>query len=413
MIGYAKPENKGLISYLKASDGMHLILNSLQQIRFGQISVVLSNGEQLKFKGSENGPNANIQIKDPCLFDLIIGRSDIGFGEAYIQGMWETDSIAKIIEFAVLNREALGSAMIGQWAKILVYKFKHFIKRNNKKGSQKNIKSHYDLGNSFYRLWLDESMTYSSAYWGEKKTLSLAEAQLNKYELLLKQLNAKPNASILEIGCGWGGFAEFAAKKGFRVTGITISREQFDFATERMRRQGLYNLVDIRFLDYRDLQGQFDHVISIEMIEAVGAEYWGAYFKKIREVLKDSGTAAIQSITINDSYYNQYRRSTDFIQQYVFPGGMLPCESELRKSVRESFGTEPEFYRFGLDYARTLSLWNDNFFSKQHEIKNLGHTDEFQRLWKFYLGFCEGAFKGGQINVVAMKFGNQPIHTNP
>lgn len=395
---------ENLARYKNESDGLPLILNSLKQIRLGRIEFTFPHGEVVEFRGSDIGLLARIQVKDLRLFDLIMEKSDIGFGEAYIQGYWETDDIAKVIEFAVLNREALAAAMSGQWRKILLYKLKHLVNMNSRKGSRKNIKAHYDLGNSFYRLWLDESMTYSSAYWGEKKELPLTAAQWNKYDLLLRQLNAKPKAHILEIGCGWGGFAEFAALRGFRVTGITISQEQFDYASARIRQKNLQGLVDIQFLDYRDLQGQYDHVVSIEMIEAVGAEYWNGYFKKIREVLKESGTAAIQSITIQDSLFDQYRKGTDFIQQYVFPGGLLPCERELKKAVQAIFGCDPQFTRFGLDYARTLRHWHDEFLNKLDRISDLGHSLEFQRLWRFYLGYCEGAFRGGQINVVSMSF---------
>jgi cyclopropane-fatty-acyl-phospholipid synthase len=399
-----KMEETNLARVNRGGAGFQLILQSLRNVKWGHIQMTLPWGEIIEFSGRDIGLSTNIYIKDLKVFDLIMDKSDIGFGEAYVQGLWETDDIAKVIEFAVLNRDALAEAMAGQWRKILLYKMKHFFNSNSKVGSQKNISAHYDLGNSFYRLWLDETMTYSSAYWGKDEWLTLPEAQLNKYQLLLEQLNAQPGEHILEIGCGWGGFAEFAAHRGLKVTGITISKEQFDFATERIRKQGLQDQVDIQFLDYRDVQGQFDHVISIEMIEAVGAEFWPQYFNKIREVLKKNGTAAIQSITIQDSLFDQYRKGTDFIQQYVFPGGLLPCEQALKKTVGAIFGLEPQFLRFGIDYAKTLRHWHDKFIDQQGAVSKMGYSVEFQRLWRFYLGYCEGAFRGGQINVVAMKF---------
>lgn len=390
----------------KSTDGMKLILASLKNIEFGQIELVMPSGESLVFTGSQPGPSPKMEIFDVRVFDLILARSDIGLGEAYMEKLWQTDDISKIIEFSVMNRKALATAMFGQWHKIFMYKVKHLFNLNSKAGSKKNISAHYDLGNDFYKLWLDETMTYSSAYWGADQSLSLAEAQRAKYGMLLAQTKARPGSHILEIGCGWGGFAEYAAKKGFRVTGITISKEQFDFATARMKRQGLENLVDIQFLDYRDLKGKYDHVVSIEMLEAVGAEFWSGYFRKIRQILAPGGTACIQTITISDSVFASYRKGTDFIQQYIFPGGILPCEKELRRIVRETNQSEVEFTRFGLDYAKTLRLWADEFEKQLGQIESMGYSEEFQRMWKFYLGYCEGAFRGGQTNVVSMVFGS-------
>jgi cyclopropane-fatty-acyl-phospholipid synthase len=343
-------------------------------------------------------------IKDLEIFDMIISKSDIGLGEGYIKTLWDTESVSNLIEFAVLNRNALKAAMYGQWHRLLRYKVKHMISRNSKRGSQKNISAHYDLGNSFYKLWLDETMTYSSAYWGTDTELSLASAQHKKYKLLLDNLKAKPGAHILEIGCGWGGFAECAARNGMRVTAITISEEQRVFAVERMKRLGLDAQVEILFMDYRELKGQFDHVVSIEMLEAVGIEYWQQYFTKINEILKPGGTVSIQSITIHDSQFEQYRKGTDFIQQYIFPGGLLPCEKEISKIVKQTLGCKPEFLHFGLDYARTLALWAEKFQNEKTNVSALGYSEEFQKMWEFYLGYCEGAFRAGQINVVMISF---------
>ncbi len=388
----------------KASDGLALILASLKNIRFGQLELILPQGEALYFSGSQAGPAAKMRALDVRVFDCILARSDIGLGEAYMEGLWQTDDISSLIEFAVVNRNALAGAMLGQWHKVLIYKVKHMFNLNSKSGSRKNISAHYDLGNDFYKLWLDETMTYSSAQWAGDRSLSLAQAQKKKYELLLGHLNAKKGSRILEIGCGWGGFAEYAAKNGHHVTGITISRQQFDFATARMKRQNLQDRVDIQFLDYRDLKGQYDHVVSIEMLEAVGAQFWHGYFKKITEVLKPGGSVAIQSITISDTVFASYRKGTDFIQQYIFPGGMLPCERELKTIVGGLNHCEVKFTRFGLDYAHTLKIWAAEFEKVSGEVRRMGYSAEFERMWKFYLGYCEGAFRAGQINVVAMVY---------
>lgn len=397
--------NQGVyMNSVKITDGLRIILSSLERIEFGRIDLVFPEGKVMTYSGPKQGPHAKIVVRDMEIFDMIISKSDIGLGESYIKSLWDTESVSNLIEFAVMNRGALRAAMIGQWHRILRYKVKHLINRNSKRGSQKNISAHYDLGNSFYKLWLDESMTYSSAYWGTNSELSLASAQNQKYKLLLDNLQAKPGAHILEIGCGWGGFAEFAARSGMRVTAITISEEQRTFAVERMRLLGLETRVEILFMDYRELKGQFDHVVSIEMLEAVGIEYWQEYFKKINEILTPGGTVSIQSITIHDSQFEQYRKGTDFIQQYIFPGGLLPCEKEITKVVKQTTGCQPDFLRFGMDYARTLRLWAEKFRKERAQVAALGYSDEFQKMWEFYLGYCEGAFRSGQINVVMISF---------
>jgi cyclopropane-fatty-acyl-phospholipid synthase len=247
-------------------------------------------------------------------------------------------------------------------------------------------------------------MTYSSAFWGAHQDLSLTSAQLNKYEQLLNALKAKPGDHILEIGCGWGGFLEYAGSKGHRVTGVTISKEQFDYAVKRIDQAGLSKNVEILFVDYRDIVGVYDHVVSIEMIEAVGQSYWPLYFKKIREVVRPGGSVAIQGITIHDKVFESYKKGTDFIQQYIFPGGMLPCEKEIKRNIESINSSQLDFTRFGQDYARTLKIWAENFSSQKDNIESLGYSLEFQRMWLFYLKYCEGAFRAGQINVVLVSY---------
>lgn len=354
-------------------------------------------------KGGQAGPDVRLEIRDPAFFDSVIAKSDIGLGESYIDGLWTTNSISKLIEFSILNKEPLRAAMVGQWHRILFYKLKHTLNFNSKNGSKRNISAHYDLGNSFYSLWLDPSMTYSSAYWGDYSSLSLQEAQENKYALLLNSLEAKPGQHILEIGCGWGGFAEHAAKRGYRVTAITISQEQFWFASDRMQRLGLDRLVEIRLIDYRELDGEFDHIVSIEMLEAVGETYWSVYFEKVKTLLRPGGNAAIQTITINNESFSQYRKGTDFIQQYIFPGGMLPCERKLNQLASKANLKVMNSVAFGQDYARTLSEWNQAFLGQIEKVRNLGFPQSFERMWRFYLEYCEGAFRSKHIDVILFK----------
>jgi cyclopropane-fatty-acyl-phospholipid synthase len=389
---------------LDRSGSVRLILNSLNNISNGSIKLILPDGEVFRFQGEKAGPEVKIKLQDLRAFDLILQKSDIGLGEAYMLGYWETHSIPKLIEFALKNRSALQNTLRGSWYKILFYKLKHLSNVNSKTGSKKNIHAHYDMGNDFYSLWLDESMTYSSAYWGEQETMSLNQAQSNKYALLLRQLNAKPGSHILEIGCGWGGFAEFAASQGMRLTGVTISQQQYDFALNRINKLGLSSSVDLKLMDYRDITGTYDHVISIEMLEAVGESFWQKYFQKISSLLKPGGSVAIQTITIDNQEFERYRKGTDFIQQYIFPGGMLPCEQALVQIIQKVGGKNLQFKKFGPDYARTLKIWSEAFSSQVEKISALGYSSEFQRMWTFYLGYCEGAFRNGQTNVVCLSY---------
>lgn len=381
-----------------------ILLGALDKIEYGKITISGQNGEQAIFSGQKPGPQAEMTVYDFSTFDLILQKSDIGLGEAYIKGLWSSQSVSSLIEFAILNKKCLELAMRGVWHKILSYKVKHLLNFNSRIGSRKNISAHYDLGNNFYRLWLDETMTYSSAYWGPHAHLSLAQAQEKKYELILGKLEAKTGGHILEIGCGWGGFAEFAAHKGFKVTGVTISKEQHEFSKQRIQRAGLDELVEVKLLDYRDITETFDHVVSIEMIEAVGEVYWPNFFKKVQQCLRPGGKVSIQSIVIGDSEFARYRKGTDFIQQYIFPGGMLPCVKALTSLAKTSGGQNIQVDHFGLDYARTLNIWGRSFLNKKNEITQLGYSDEFQKMWTFYLEYCEGAFRAGQTSVVNLSY---------
>jgi cyclopropane-fatty-acyl-phospholipid synthase len=311
-------------------------------------------------------------------------------------GEWESDNVNGLIRLAVENENALKHIIKGSALSILFYRLKHLLNRNTKKGSKRNILAHYDLGNDFYSLWLDDSMTYSSALFSSEGN-NLKEAQLCKYQHIIGQLNAKAGAHILEIGCGWGGFAEYAAAQGFKVTGITISEEQHQFARKRVERFGPD--VDIQLKDYRELEGSFDHVVSIEMFEALGKAYWPKYFEVISKVLKPNSSAVIQTITIRDESFASYSRGTDFIQQYIFPGGMLPGPARFVISAQKKGLELTGRTEFGQDYAKTLAEWESNFTRVEQEVRSLGFDNTFIRMWRFYLKYCQGGFESGKLGV--------------
>jgi cyclopropane-fatty-acyl-phospholipid synthase len=287
----------------------------------------------------------------------------------------------------------------GKWWAKAASRLSHLMNANTRAGAKRNIHAHYDLGNEFYSSWLDPSMTYSSAKFEDPRE-TLQEAQRNKYASLAQRIGLRPEHQLLEIGCGWGGFAEYAAKEiGCKVTGITISREQHDFARARIAKAGIGDKVEIRLEDYRDTKGAFDRIASIEMFEAVGEEYWPAYFDKIRSLLKPGGVAGLQIITIDERYFSAYRCSVDFIQKYVFPGGMLPSMTTLREQVARAGLTWRENTTFGQDYARTLATWRDRFTAAWDDIGRMGFDERFKRLWNYYLSYCEAGFRAGSIDV--------------
>lgn len=395
---------KELLSMKSENSLASILMLTLARARHGTISVKLETGRVLQFKGDLPGPHADIHIFDSRFYELLFDRGDIGLGEAFMDNYWSTTSVANVIEFAILNRQILERAITGEWSNLLWYKLRHFFNRNSKAGSKRNIEAHYDLGNSFYSLWLDRTMTYSAAYWNKQPEINIEDAQVAKYQLLLDQLGAEPGSHILEIGCGWGGFAEHAAKQGFNVTGITISQEQFNYATKRMQTAGLDSLVQIQLIDYRELKGKFDHIVSIEMIEAVGEKYWPEYFSQLKRLIKPNGKIAIQSIVINDKSFAQYKKGTDFIQQYIFPGGMLLSPKKLRELAMQIKGTDISLVHFGNDYAQTLRIWSESFNQVKVHVRELGFDERFIRMWNFYLGYCEGAFTGKHIDVVVMSF---------
>ena len=367
----------------------------------GELTFVMPNGHELKLEG-EGGPQARIVVRDFRFIRRALAAGDIGFAEGYAAGEWDTPNLTAVLSVFSLNYDNLrritqGNPIVG------VFNFiNHALNSNTRQGSKRNIHAHYDLGNDFYSRWLDPSMTYSSARF-DHAGQSLAEAQRNKYATLAQTMDLRAGQSVLEIGCGWGGFAEFAAKEvGAKVTGITISQAQYDFARKRMFDQGLAEKADIQLIDYRDVGGSFDRVASIEMFEAVGERYWPTYFNKIAQVLAPGGRAGLQIITIQEALFEDYRRRADFIQKYIFPGGMLPSESRLKAETDRAGLAWTGVSRFGQDYADTLAQWAERFDARWDEIKAFGFDEKFRKIWRFYLSYCDAGFRTGRTDVVQL-----------
>ena len=376
----------------------------LRGLKVGTLVVQLPDGEQLRFGqgGTSSEPHAALRLRDWAVCSAALRSGDIGFAEAYIAGQWSTPDLAALLRLLLANREALDDAVYGAWWGRLVYRVRHLLNRNSKAGSRRNIHAHYDLGNRFYREWLDETMSYSSAWFNGRFDLPMADAQQAKIRRALNECQVKPGDRVLEIGCGWGGVAEVAARDyGAQLTGVTLSTEQLDFARERMARAGLAERTDLRLQDYRDIaDGPYDAIVSIEMFEAVGRQYWRSYFETLHRQLKPGGRACIQSITIRDDLFERYLRGTDFIQQYIFPGGLLPCPSAFRAEARAA-GLEVEHeLAFGRDYAETLRRWRHDFLQREGQVRALGFDTRFMRTWEFYLAYCEAAFDAGNTDVM-------------
>jgi cyclopropane-fatty-acyl-phospholipid synthase len=372
----------------------------------GSLTIVLPAGAHIRIEGHNPGPQAEINVHDFRFVSRVLAAGDIGFAEGYMAGEWDTPDLSVLLEAASQNFDRLAKLLDGNPLVRGLNALTHSFNRNSRKGSKRNIEAHYDLGNSFYSQWLDPSMTYSSALF-EAPGQSLDAAQTAKYAALARSMNLQSGQSVLEIGCGWGGFAEFAAREvGAQVTAITISKAQAEFAAARLHRQGLSDRASIQLVDYRDVTGQFDKVASIEMFEAVGEAYWGAYFDRIRKVLKPGGQAGLQIITIRDDLFGEYRKRSDFIKKYVFPGGMLPSEQRLRQEVAQAGLTFGPVRRFGQDYAITLRHWAERFEAAWPQISPLGFDERFHRLWRFYLAYCEAGFSTGRTDVIQLQLGS-------
>ncbi|HST92898.1 MAG TPA: cyclopropane-fatty-acyl-phospholipid synthase family protein [Brevundimonas sp.] len=384
--------------------GFSLLLRLLaSNWTFGRLTVQLPNGEIHQLTGDRPGVSATLDVRDYRFAGRVLASGDIGFAEGYMAGEWETPQLATLLEAVAENYDHIRRVVDGNPLMRLVNRLAHRRRRNSRAGSRKNIHAHYDLGNAFYAAWLDPSMTYSSARFTEP-AIGLEAAQHDKYASLARMMELQSGHSVLEIGCGWGGFAEFAAKEiGARVTGVTISREQHDFARKRLFEAGLAERADIQLIDYRDIEGRFDRVASIEMFEAVGREYWPVYFRKIHDVLVPGGRAGFQIITIDDALFDDYNSRPDFIQKYVFPGGMLPSEERLAPVVDRAGLRWSGVERFGPDYGETLKLWDQRFQGSWADIRRMGGFDErFRRLWRFYLAYCEAGFRSGRTDVIQL-----------
>ncbi len=369
-----------------------LVFALLDRLQGGMLEVRLPDGSSQLFGDGEHG--VTLQVHDEAMFGQVLAKGDIGLAEAYLDGHWDSPDVTGLLTLLAKNRAALRSAVYGSWRGLLAARVRHWLNGNSRAGSKRNIMAHYDLGNDFYKLWLDPGMSYSSALYRAVDDGSLETAQDAKYRRILRRLKAAPGDSVLEIGCGWGGFAEMAVAEGLQLTGLTLSPAQLAWARQRVP------AADLRLQDYRDTTEQFDHVVSIEMFEAVGERWWPSYFKSVGRALKPGGRAVIQSITIRDDLFASYRKGTDFIQQYVFPGGMLPSRPAFRAAAARQGLTVHAEYAFGADYARTLAEWRHTFERKWPEIAALGFDEHFRRLWRLYLCYCEAGFLAGNVDVV-------------
>jgi len=372
---------------------------ALAALEYGELEFIAPNGEVTLARGAQPGPKARFHIHEWDVLRRIMARGDIGLGEEFIAGSWDTDSVENLVSLFLLNLDHFSDFSDGNVLNRLGFVIHNaLVRRNSISGSARNIQDHYDVGNDFYSLWLDKSMTYSSALYAGAS--DLFRAQQNKYERILSKFE-NPKADVLEIGCGWGGFAERAAADGHAVTGLTISPAQHKFATA-----GLKGNAEIRLQDYRLSQGRFDNIVSIEMFEAVGEHYWPAYFACVAERLKRGGHAIIQTITIKDELFAGYRTRSDFVRHYVFPGGMLPSLARFREEAERAGLKFVEAFRFGKDYARTLREWLVRMQSAESEIKALGHDQQFLRNWQFYLGICAATFEVSRTDVVQVELVN-------
>lgn len=370
------------------------------RIQYGTLVFELPDGRTLVFEGEEErDAKGVIIVKDYGFAWRAILGGDIGFFESYADGQWDTPGLADCLYIFARNADHVQEAFAASPLVDFINNLRHAWNKNTKSGSRRNIMAHYDLGNSFYEKWLDPTMTYSSARF-PSPSADLEAGQVHKYRSLAQAIDLKPDEHVLEIGSGWGGFAEFAARDvGAKVTGLTISPAQYDYARERIFREGLSEKVEFRLQDYRETEGTFDKIASIEMFEAVGKEYWATYFDKVRNALKPGGVAGLQIITIADRFFERYARSTDFIQRYIFPGGVLPSDEVLKGLVDKAGLTLRNASEFGQDYARTLDEWRRRFMTAWGDIQPLGFDDRFQKLWRFYLAYCEAGFKAGTTNV--------------
>ena len=377
-----------------------LFFKMLKNIKIGHLQIITPDHEHVLFGDTRHSPSATLQIMDWRACSRILRAGDIGFAECIEAGWVDSPDMVSLLRLAIRNENTLDQALFGEKLTTLWYKIKHWLRPNTRSGSSKNIHAHYDIGNDFYKLWLDPSWTYSSAIFNGDFSLTLREAQRKKYQRIIDVLELKAGDYVLEIGCGWGGFAEHAALQGIAVRGVTISPSQLEIAKKRIQKSQLEHLVSLGICDYRDMTGTFDAVVSIEMFEAVGEKYWPGYFDAIHKRLKKGGRALVQTITIDESRFERYRSNTDFIQQYIFPGGMLPSPLRFCQHAEKQGFQVSEQFAFGKDYAETLRRWNHDFELQREPISAQGFGEKFQRIWQLYFAYCEAGFDEGSTDVV-------------
>jgi cyclopropane-fatty-acyl-phospholipid synthase len=366
------------------------------RLQAGSLTLILPDGEQVVFRGCEPGADAVFEVRRTRVMRRFLLGGHLAFGEAYLDGDWDSPDVAALLLYFLQNERFFH--LEGSWWLRLAQRALHRLRDNSRRRARDNVAAHYDLGNDFYTRWLDPGMTYSAALF-ESAACDLETAQRHKYRRIAELVDLRPGQRVLELGCGWGGFAQYAAELGAAVVGVTLSRAQLDYARRRIARAGLADRVELRLQDYRDVEGCFDRVVSIEMIEAVGEAYWPAYFDTVRARLAPGGRAALQAILIDDARWAVYRSSPDFIQRYIFPGGMLPTPTRLRSAIEGAGLIWRDDHGFGADYARTLALWRARFDAAWPEIATLGFDARFRRVWHYYLSYCEAGFAFGSIDV--------------
>ena len=383
------------------------VFQLLKRLKHGTLDVQMPDGGSARFGSAADGePRAAIRMRSWNVCAAALKSGDIGFAESFIAGDWVTPDLTALLTLFISNRDQIETVVYGTWWGSLLYRVKHWFNHNSRSGSKKNIHAHYDLGNAFYRLWLDPTMNYSSAWFEGDRSRDMVDAQWAKVRRTLVETGVKPGDRVLEIGCGWGALAECAAREfGAHVTGVTLSSEQLAWAQKRLADAGLD--ADLRYQDYRELSAaktspdeRFDAVVSVEMFEAVGREYWPGFFETLKSQLKPGGTSCIQSITIRDDLFERYVKSTDFIQQYIFPGGLLPSPSAFRAAAAQAGLRVVNELDFGGDYAETLKRWRERFLGQEGAVRRLGFDTRFMRIWEFYLGYCEAAFATGNTSVM-------------
>ena len=399
----APPPATGLALPASAPPAARALFALLRRLRVGTLDVQLPDGQQMRFgSGAVGEPHAAVRLHNWQVCGAALRAGDIGFAESFIAGDWAASDLVALLALFIANREAVASVVYGTWWGNLIHRARHLLNRNSRAGSKRNIHAHYDLGNAFYRLWLDPTMSYSSAWFNGNLAQSTTSAQQAKMRRALAECQLQPGDRVLEIGCGWGGLAECAARDfGAQVSGVTLSAEQLAFGQQRLADAGLAAQAGLRFQDYRDIgDGPYDAIVSIEMFEAVGRQYWASYFKTLHDQLKPGGRACVQSITIADALFDRYVAGTDFIQQYIFPGGLLPCPSAFRAEAAKAGLVVDNELAFGPDYAETLRRWRQDFLHQDAQVRGLGFDTRFMRTWEFYLAYCEAAFASASTDVM-------------